>query len=114
MRWTLTHSQLSVSFPYFLLNHFTNRQVLKPDQSTAKLFSMPFSGKLLGGLNLGSLLRGAIGTEKWRHIWVGCSYQCASMVPADDDTGLMEPTQPEVVQRLLCLNDVWSLCIICV
>ena len=30
-----------------------------------------------------------------------CSYQCANVVPADDDTGLMETTQHEVVQRLL-------------
>jgi hypothetical protein len=30
-----------------------------------------------------------------------CSYQCANVVPADDDTGLMETTQHEVVQRPL-------------
>jgi hypothetical protein len=30
------------------------------------------------------------------------SYQYANVVPADDDTGLMETTQHEVVQRLLC------------
>src|SRR4029453_17646897 len=39
------------------------------------------------GLSLGSLLRGAVGTEKWRHIWVGCSYQCANVVPVDGRYG---------------------------
>ena len=39
------------------------------------------------GLALGSLLRGAVGIEKWRHIWVGCSYQCANVIPADGRYG---------------------------
>ena len=30
------------------------------------------------------------------------SHQGANVVPADDDTGLMETTQHEVIQRSLC------------
>src|SRR5712691_8258404 len=47
VRCALTHSRLSTSLPYFLLNQRTKRHVLKPEESTAKWFSSDFSGKLL-------------------------------------------------------------------
>src|SRR5712691_12556815 len=47
VRCAFTHSRLSTSRPYFLLNQRTQRQVLNPEESTAKLFSRPFSGRLL-------------------------------------------------------------------
>lgn len=44
IRWTFTHSRLSTSLPYFLLNHFTNRLVENPEESTAKSDSTAFNG----------------------------------------------------------------------
>src|SRR5437879_2657693 len=52
IRCTLTYSRLSISRPYFLLNQRTKRQVLKPDESTAKLFSMPLSSLPLKGIEV--------------------------------------------------------------
>ena len=46
MRCTFTHSRLSTSRPYFLLNHLTNRLVENPDESTAKSVSTALRGRL--------------------------------------------------------------------
>ena len=35
------------------------------------------------------------------------SHQGANVLPADDDTGLMETTQHEVIQRSLCRKRMW-------
>ena len=45
IRCTFTHSRLSISRPYLRLNQRTQRQVEKPEESTAKSFSSAFKGR---------------------------------------------------------------------
>ena len=59
------------------------------------------------------MLRGAVGTEKWRHIWVGCSYQCTNVVPADGRYGADGDTPGvRLSSDHFAEKDVWSLSII--
>jgi hypothetical protein len=40
--------------------------------------------------------------RKWRHVWVYAPMSVPTCYPLMTETGLMETTQPEVVQRPLC------------
>src|SRR5579862_686657 len=46
IRWHFTQSCLTRSFPYFTSNQRVKREVVKPEESTAKLVSTLRSGKL--------------------------------------------------------------------
>src|SRR5215210_7650403 len=65
IKWAFTQVLLSVSRPYFLLNQRTKRQVEKPLESTAKLVSTAFRGRLLKVTNP---LRTSVssGSDRWR------------------------------------------------
>ena len=43
--WALIHSRSSIVFPYLWSNHFANRLVEKPDESTANAVSTAARGR---------------------------------------------------------------------